>query len=225
MSKTLIIGATSGIGLATAMLASARGDEVIGIGRDVSKCAQTRELGIRFIASDISSSAQRKNIAEQLAGERIEKVVHCAGIFKTGHPTKEYEELYERVKLGGFELVQSLMLSHPISRVCTITSLYTFIDRPWVPSFEKSVNERLESLALSLPKSVVSNCVAPGLVRTPLTERAFGTEGMARILSYAPGSRILEPEEVAEAVYEIINQTETSGKVIPVDGEFLFCLK
>ena len=58
------------------------------------------------------------------------------------------------------------------------------------------------------------NAVAPGLVRTGLVE---GLDAAAFAAAH-PAGRAAEPEEVAEAVWWLLNAPYVTGAVLPVDG-------
>jgi len=221
--KVLIIGGTSGIGLEVARLFSVTREVVI-IGRNITKISSDQILksALKF-SCDIADRQQREELLCQLKSFHIDTIIHCAGIFQTqGQNKSTYEKAYQGVKLGGVEIIRERMRSHPeeVKNVCAISSVYTFLPDSIVPKFEKGVQEELEREIFSL-SGIVANCVAPGLVNTPLTRAAYGEDDMKEILSLAPGSRMLEPMEVAREIYELSNQQEISGKVILVDGDFL----
>ena len=84
----------------------------------------------------------------------------------------------------------------------------------------------LVGLALSAaatygPRGLRVNCVAPGLVRTPLTERITSNEASlkASVAMHSLG-RIGEPEEVASAIAWLLDpeQSWVTGQVLGVDG-------
>jgi len=221
--KVLIIGGTSGIGLEVARLFSVTREVVI-IGRNITKISSDQILksALKF-SCDIADRQQREELLCQLKSFHIDTIIHCAGIFQTqGQNKSTYEKAYRGVKLGGVEIIRERMRSHPeeVKNVCAVSSLYTFLPDSFAPKFEKGVQKKIECAVLSL-KGVVVNCVAPGLVNTPLTQTAYGENGMKEILSHAPGSRLLEPIDVAREIYKLANQEEINGKVIPVDGDFL----
>jgi NAD(P)-dependent dehydrogenase (short-subunit alcohol dehydrogenase family) len=70
------------------------------------------------------------------------------------------------------------------------------------------------------------NAVAPGVIFTPMADRAGFTSPAspvhARALSMHPMGRFGAPEEVAQAVVWLCskNASFTTGHVIPVDGAF-----
>jgi NAD(P)-dependent dehydrogenase (short-subunit alcohol dehydrogenase family) len=83
-------------------------------------------------------------------------------------------------------------------------------------------------LALDLAPDVRVNCIAPGPVKTDhvlevLGARAYGgyTEGEDRIALLAeslPIGRLIEPDEVAEAVLFIAGASSMTGAIVSLDG-------
>ncbi|MNY62246.1 2,5-dichloro-2,5-cyclohexadiene-1,4-diol dehydrogenase [compost metagenome] len=74
-------------------------------------------------------------------------------------------------------------------------------------------------------RGVRVNAVAPGVIRTPMAERAFlrDATAAARYASMHPLGRVGEPEEVARAVVWLCsaNASFTTGHILPVDGGIL----
>ena len=85
-NKTILItGASSGIGKATAILASQMGANVIIHGRDIEKLNQTYNLlnvtgKHQIIQADLSLTDELMNFVKQCPS--LDGVVHCAGIVK-----------------------------------------------------------------------------------------------------------------------------------------------
>jgi NAD(P)-dependent dehydrogenase (short-subunit alcohol dehydrogenase family) len=219
----LILGGTSGIGLETARLFS-RDHAVIIIGRNVDKIADDlvlkESLKISFAVSDRTEIA---GLLDRLEPLGISKIVHCAGIFRRdGSGDEAYCKAYRATKMGGAELIRRLMARYQdqITHVCAVSSLFTLLPISLVPSFEKGVQKEMKRAILGL-KGVIANCVAPGLVRTPMVEEAYSEHDIEKFLGHSPGSRILEPIEVAREINFLCNQERITGKVIPVDGGYL----
>jgi 3-oxoacyl-[acyl-carrier protein] reductase len=76
------------------------------------------------------------------------------------------------------------------------------------------------SLALELAtRGVTANAVAPGFVRTQITE-ALGEERLAQIVEATPMRREIRAEEIAAAVGFLVSEDAAAitGQVLCVDG-------
>lgn len=219
-NKILILGGTSGIGFQTAKRLS-KDNEVIVVGRNENKGNLASVFGnIEFIKCDISKTKERKELVRKLEKYNIAKIIHCAGIFSQDR-TKEYKKLYKEIKLGGIEIIKELLKTNNVSHVCAVGSLYTFLPENKDYSFEKQVHEKLENELMKIKaKEVFINCVAPGLVDTGLSREGFSKK-FNQVLKDSPGSRVLNPEEVAESIFWLVNQSVISNMVIPIDGGYL----
>lgn len=224
----LVIGGTSGIGLETVKMLNNKNDVIV-VGRNFSKILENKNLRTINIPCDISFKEQRTALLDNLEQYNITKIIHCAGIFKIdGMNSKEYKKKYKSIKIGGIEIIEEIIKRHNnIKNVCVISSLYTLLPNipKLVPLFEKQINILLEKRTIKL-KGVISNCIAPGLTKTPLAEKAFGGDaGMKKILEFSPGSRMVDPKEVARKILCLLFQKDIDKKIIAVDGDFLFFVK
>ncbi len=81
-----------------------------------------------------------------------------------------------------------------------------------------------KQLALDLgPLGIRVNAVAPGVVRTPMTEAYFEDPvAVEKLNSVYPLGRPAEPEEVAEAVVFLASDAAryVTGAILPVDGGY-----
>jgi NAD(P)-dependent dehydrogenase (short-subunit alcohol dehydrogenase family) len=133
----LITGATSGLGLATALLLAERGAEVVMVGRDrtrsnfmrteVAKCA-TGDAPILFLA-DLSSQAEIHRLAERLHGSfsRIDVLINNAGaVFAEREVTPDgLEKTFALNHLAPFALTHlllDLLRAAPAGRILTASS-------------------------------------------------------------------------------------------------------
>lgn len=225
-NKVLILGGTSGIGLETAKRFSEK-DNVFVVGRNEEKGKDASSLeNVHFIKADISTEEGREELLKLLEKEKITKIIHCAGIFSQ-NKTPQYEQEYENVKRGGVEIMEILGQKDEATHVLAISSLYSFLPDDDSHSLEKRVHQGLENAVMEIGKSnekLIVNCVAPGLVNTKLAQDGFG-ENFHEILKASPGSRIIEPEEIAEMIYWLTNQNVIKNQVIPIDGGYLKNLK
>src|SRR6266581_5828458 len=70
-------------------------------------------------------------------------------------------------------------------------------------------------------KGIRVNCVCPGVIHTPMTERAWSDpERRAQIIAMEPLGRIGNPEEIAEAVVWLCSDAASfvTGHAMTVDG-------
>ena len=79
----------------------------------------------------------------------------------------------------------------------------------------------LSAAASYAPRNIRVNCVAPGLVRTPLTARITENEAALKgsIAMHALG-RVGEPDDVASAIEWLMDPAQSwiTGQVLGVDG-------
>jgi len=85
----------------------------------------------------------------------------------------------------------------------------------------------IKSLASELaPFGVLVNCVAPGWVRTPMTEPTLANAGeRAKVFAAIPLGRVGEPEEIAGPVLFLLGDAATfiTGEVLNVNGGAVLC--
>ena len=68
------------------------------------------------------------------------------------------------------------------------------------------------------------NCVCPGVIHTPMTERAWSDpERRAQIIAMEPLGRIGNPEEIAEVVVWLCSDAASfvTGHAMSVDGGYV----
>ena len=79
----------------------------------------------------------------------------------------------------------------------------------------------LSAAATYGPRRIRVNCVAPGLVRTPMTSRLTANEvSLKASTAMHPLGRIGEPGDVASAIEWLLNpeQSWVTGQVLGIDG-------
>lgn len=142
MRSVVVTGCTSGIGLALASYLAARGNFVLGIGRDATRCATAEQtirakhpegLG-RVITADLSTlGAVRRAAADiqtELAAhgkESLDALVNNAGVFSSWYITtaEGFELQFAVNQLAPFALTHFLMptlLQSNSARVVTVSS-------------------------------------------------------------------------------------------------------
>ena len=230
----VILGATGGIGSALGRRLRRAGARVTVAARDRSKVeALAGEIGAHAEVVDARDAADvERCLAAAIARDgRVDGIANCVGsvLLKPAHLTspEEWAETIATNLGSGFATVRAagkLMARGGGS----VVLLSTAAARHGLANHEAiaAAKAGLVGLALSAaatygPRGLRVNCVAPGLVRTPLTERITSNEASlkASVAMHALG-RIGEPEEVASAIAWLLDpeQSWVTGQVLGVDG-------
>ena len=230
----LVFGATGGIGASLCRRLAARGAKVILAARNVEKLQPlAEELGSAFISTDATRMEEVDTCIEQAVrgNGRIDGIANCIGslILKPAHSTTEAEWLatvaanlttaFAVVRAG----TKALMSSGG-----SIVLVSSAAGRIGLPNHEAiaAVKAGVIGLTLSAAATYASrgirvNCVAPGLVRTPMTSRLTSNEMIlkASTAMHALG-RIGEPGDVASAIDWLLSyeQSWVTGQVLGIDG-------
>lgn len=112
MSKVLIIGTNRGIGLELARQYAERGDEVIAACRKAGD--ELKALDVRIVENiDVTSDEGVAQLARELEGERLDVLLHNAGILRGDNFDRldfdAMEEQYRVNTLGPLRVVRALV--------------------------------------------------------------------------------------------------------------------
>lgn len=237
----VIAGASRGIGAAVAR-EFARAGAAVGLGaRNGSALeALVGELereGHRAIAvpTDISKPAEARALVERAvqAFGRLDILVNVAAVGPHFGPMEtaeehHWDETFRTNARGAFELSKAA-LEHlkPGGAIVHVTSTQgiTASAQQGVYGMTKAaVESMVRSLASELgPRGIRVNAVAPGLVKTPLTEMILKMPAFVEPhLKATPLGRWGEPEEIARAVLFLASDASSyvNGHTLVVDGGF-----
>lgn len=228
--KVFLIGAAGGIGSALARRLHAGGHEVILAGRtEQTLAALGAELGARHIAVDATSFDALDEAMQRFAP--LDAAVNCAGslLLKPAHLTteKEFRETVELSLTTAFAAVRAatkvMMNTGGAIALCATAAARTgFANHEAIAAAKGGVMGLTLSAASTYgARRIRVNCVAPGLVATPLTSRIRQNETALKASEamHALG-RIGTAEDVASALAWLIDPANAwiTGQVIGVDG-------
>jgi NAD(P)-dependent dehydrogenase (short-subunit alcohol dehydrogenase family) len=236
--KVVIIGGTSGIGLATAKMLLDGGARVLVTGRSQAglESAQ-KELGKGgvVVSSDARSLTDIDALASRVKAEfdtfDLLFVNAGLGLFAPLANTTEttFDEMFNLNAKGPFFAVQKLSpLMNQGGAVVLTTSTANIKGMPLIAAYG-GAKAALRSFARTfaaelLPRGIRVNAVSPGPTETPIIGKAFpdkdvAAQLMAQMTEAIPMKRFGTAEEQAKAVlFLAFDATFTTGAEFPVDG-------
>jgi NAD(P)-dependent dehydrogenase (short-subunit alcohol dehydrogenase family) len=237
MQAAVITGAGSGIGLACALKLAEAGMAIVGVGRNPDRLAGLeRAIGdperVATVAVDVTLDAAPKRIVD-LAVARfggIDFLINNAGM---GSPKPVHESddawLDENLNLmlrAPFRLIREALPHMPSgSAIINITSTFALVGglRGGAYSAAKAgMTGLMTHIACEYgAQGIRCNCVAPGVILTPMTEHRFENEGVRRMnVDMTPATRRGTVDDVAATVAFLCSEGGSfiNGQTIAVDG-------
>jgi len=229
----IVTGGASGLGAGTVRMLVENGAKVvIADVQDEPGSALAKELGQRYVHCDVTQEADGKNaVAAALELGSLFGLVNCAGslLLKPAHLTTQAEydatiaasltTAFAAVRAGARAMMGSGGSIVLVSSAAARTGL---ANHEAIAAAKAGVIGLSQSAAASYAaRGIRVNCVAPGLVETPLAARITGNEAslQASKAMHALG-RIGQPGDVASAIAWLLDPANSwvTGQVIGVDG-------
>jgi 3-oxoacyl-[acyl-carrier protein] reductase len=226
----LVTGASRGIGRAIAQELSRAGASVVLGYHSGSEEAEAvaAEIGGRAVQADVSDPDDAKRLVEA-AGD-LDVLVNNAGLTRDGLIARMPDDDWRIVidtNLGGvFHTCRAVargMMKRRAGAIVNVSSIVGLHGNPGQTNYAASkagIIGFTKSLARELgTRGVRANVVAPGYVRTRLTE-VLGDDLTGAMLANTPLGRLGEPEDIASAVRFLCSDEASfiTGEVVLVDG-------
>jgi 3-oxoacyl-[acyl-carrier protein] reductase len=226
----LVTGASKGIGRAIAAeLARAGASVVLGYRSGKDECeAIATEIGGRAVQADVSIPEEAARLVQE-AGD-VDILVNNAGLTRDGLLARMSDEdwrvVIETNLSSVFYTCRAVTRPMMKKRAGSIVNISSVVgvhgnwgqtnyaaSKAGIIGFTKSLARELGS------RNVRANVVAPGYVKTQLTE-VLPEEATAAMLQNTPLARLGEPEDVAGAVRFLCSDEASfiTGEVLLVDG-------
>lgn len=231
----LITGASGPIGGAIARVLHAQGAAVAvsGTRRDVlEKLAADLGQRAHVLAGNLADAAQVEDLvprAEQAMGQ-LDILIANAGVARDNLLVQLRDEDWEQVIAinlsATFRLARAAvrgMMRRRFGRIIAITSVVGTTGNPGQANYvaaKAGIAGMIKAVAAEYAKrGITANCVAPGFVITPMTEKLNDKQREA-ILARIPAGRAGAPDEIAAAVVFLASDEAAyvTGQTLHVNG-------
>lgn len=236
---SIVTGAASGIGAATARVLAARGDVVVCADRDVAGAeAVATDVGGDAHTLDVSASASCDDLVGAVLARhgRIDVLAHAAGIWEPARAHETALSSFERVI--DVNLKGTFLISRAVGRsmidagrpgslvlVGSVNSVRAGAGQAAYAASKGGVLLLGQVLTLDWAEHGIRvNIVAPGLTDTAMMAGAMTAEGALQpLLGRTPLGRPARPEEIAETIEFLTSAraSYTTGSYVVVDGGWL----
>ena len=242
--NVLVTGSTKGLGLAIAEVMAEEGANVIVSGRNEEEAVRLAEkIQSRYSvkAAGIRADLMERGAADRLFDQAVETLgsldilVNNAGIWPTAYVREMEEKQFEDTIYMNLEVPYILsrrMVNHLIGqdrkgKIIQIVSQAAFHGSTTGHAHYAASKAGLVTFMISLareaaPYGINVNAVAPGMMETPMTEKALKAK-KDYYNSRIPIGRVAKPEEVAyAAVFLASNKADyLTGITIDATGGML----
>lgn len=230
----LVTGGMSGIGLATAEAFQQAGEKVCLVDRQETPAGQrvVAASGGRFFRTDVRDFSAAQNILNEVVGAEgsLDVLINNAGISRDHVLWKmsdaDWDEVIDINLKGAFNYLRAaapVLRRQKRGKVVNVSSVNALRGKAGLANYSAAKAGLIaltRTAARELgPANVNVNAVAPGMVKTPLTER-LAPEVLNQAVRESALGRLTQPEEIAAVIFFLCSEQarQITGQVIVVDA-------
>jgi NAD(P)-dependent dehydrogenase (short-subunit alcohol dehydrogenase family) len=222
--RVIVMGGTSGIGLAVAERLAAEGAEVVVTGRNPERLAAVKD---RVSAAEQVDGTVEAEVAAFF--DRVGEVDHLVLAFSPGSvgmgPVREVggdlvRTAFEGKLFGYLAAIRHARVTGSITMISAASARAAYPGTVTLAAVNGAIERIVPPLAAELAPVRV-NAVSPGVVDTPwwsFLETDAREAQFAELGAGVPAGRVARADEVAAAVAYLIDASFVTGEIMAVDG-------
>jgi NAD(P)-dependent dehydrogenase (short-subunit alcohol dehydrogenase family) len=221
----VVVGGSSGIGLATAAIAKREGADVVIASRNPERLKVAAEtISARAIPADVTDDQSVSDLLRQCGA--VDHVVVTAAQLRSG-PFKtvsmaDVRSTMESKFWGAWRVARAADIR--VGGSLTLVSGFLSVRPRPAAAIVGAANGALESLTRSLALELAPirvNCVSPGIIDTPI--RAAMSEGarqdmLAKVAAGLPVGRVGLGDDIAQQILSFMTNGFATGSIVNIDG-------